>query len=113
MPQWVEHMRQRFTSLDMDAWRALAQRLGLDDHLEKSIYMLSTGSMRKLYLCTVLCAGARLTLVDEPFAALDHASVATVLDELRTWESQTDRACVVADYVPPPGVQLAQRLVMA
>lgn len=112
VPQFLEAMQARFAQLDRDHWFAMAHSLGLSDHLEKSVYMLSTGSKRKLFLVTALCAGAALTLLDEPFAALDLASVRKVQEVLQTWCGATHRACVVADYQPPANVALAHTILL-
>ena len=53
----------------------LARGFALDPHIEKPMYMLSAGSKRKVWLCAAFAAGTPLTLIDEPFAALDMASI--------------------------------------
>ena len=88
----------------------LMQALDLTLHLEKPLYMLSTGSKRKVWLAAALASGAALTLLDEPFAALDRSSIRSVLDLLREAASHRQRAWVVADYEAPPGVPLAQHI---
>lgn len=112
IPQFLAKMQERYTHLQVAEWTEMAHALGLADHLEKSIYMLSTGSKRKLFLATVLCAGAQLTLLDEPFAALDLTSVRKVSGYLQAWEASCDRACVIADYVPPANLVVAQSIVL-
>jgi ABC-type multidrug transport system ATPase subunit len=110
--QFRVHMQERHPLFDAGAWKEMAYALGLGDHLQKSIYMLSTGSKRKLFLAAALCAGAPLTLLDEPFAALDLSSVRKVQVYLRAWSDSSDRACVVADYLPPTDVALVQSIVL-
>ena len=88
----------------------LAFHLGLEDHLAKSLYMLSTGSKRKVWLAAAFAAGTALTLLDEPFAALDHRSIHFVLELLQEGTQHPDRSWVVADYSPPEGVALASVL---
>lgn len=80
--------------------------LALETHLPKSLYMLSTGTRRKVFLAGAFASGAAVTLLDEPFAALDKASVGTVLELLQEAARHPNRAWVVADYVAPPGVAL-------
>ena len=53
----------------------LIQAFELTPHLEKPLYMLSTGSKRKVWLAAAFASGAAVTLLDQPFAALDKASV--------------------------------------
>ena len=78
--------------------------LGLEPHLHKFIYMLSAGTKRKLWLASVLAASTPITLLDEPFAALDKASIAWVKDLLLEVSDHPTRLWVVADYEVPPGI---------
>ena len=89
-----------------------ADALGMADHLEKPLYMLSTGTKRKVWLCAAVASGAALTLLDEPFAALDSRSIATVLEVLTEAATTPHRAWVIADYLPPRGVPLTQTIVL-
>ena len=103
------------TAVRYPGWNAalladLSEALDLTPHLEKPLYMLSTGSKRKVWLAAALASGATLTLLDEPFAALDKRSIRCVLDLLRDAASQPHRAWVVADYEAPAGVPLAQHI---
>lgn len=81
--------------------------LGLGGHLHKPFFMLSTGSRRKVFLAAALASGAALTLLDEPFAALDAPSIRCVLGALRQAAADTARMCVIADYAAPDGVPLS------
>jgi len=103
------------TAARYPAWNAallvdLTAALDLTPHLHKPLYMLSTGSKRKVWLSAALASGAALTLLDEPFAALDKTSIRCVLDLLREAASHPQRAWVVADYEAPVGVPLAQQI---
>ena len=70
--------------------------------------MLSTGSKRKVFLAAALASGAQVTLLDDPFAALDTASIRFLLGWLNAAASATDRAWVIAGHVAPDGLPLAQ-----
>lgn len=85
----------------------LMEGLSLSDHQHKPMYMLSTGSRRKVWLAAAVACGAPLTLVDEPFAALDKRSIAFVCELLRAEGRRRDRVWVLADYEAPEGVPLA------
>lgn len=56
-------------------WQALVEGFSLVPHLEKSMFMLSTGSRRKVWLAAALASGRPLVLLEEPTAALDAGSV--------------------------------------
>ena len=94
---------------DLDtAWLAeLSENLGLVPHLHKPMFMLSTGSRRKVLLAAGLASGAPVTLLDEPFAALDTPSIRCVTAALVRAAAQPQRLCVIADYQAPPGVPLS------
>ena len=108
--EFLAHTAQRYPAWNAALLADLTVALDLTPHLEKSLYMLSTGSKRKVWLAAALASGAALTLLDEPFAALDRSSIRSVLDLLREAASQPQRAWVVADYEAPPGVPLAQHI---
>jgi ABC-type multidrug transport system ATPase subunit len=76
----------------------LTSGLSLTEHLDKPIYMLSTGSKRKVWLVAAFASGADLTMLDEPFAALDKSSIAFVMQQLRDLAQRAGRACLVAHY---------------
>lgn len=92
---------------DALAWRAHVMGFGLEPHLHKPIYQLSTGSRRKLWWATAFASGCPLILLDEPTAALDAPSIAYLKDCLRGLASKADRAVVVASFSPLDDVVLA------
>jgi ABC-type multidrug transport system ATPase subunit len=104
------HWADRYSLFNARLATELAVHLGLEDHLAKPLYMLSTGSKRKLWQAAAFASGAVVTLLDEPFAALDHRSVQRVLDLLLEATHNNQRSFVVADYTPPPTVPLASVL---
>jgi ABC-type multidrug transport system ATPase subunit len=108
--QFFETTAARYPDWDAALLADLAEGLGLAAHLEKPLYMLSTGSKRKVWLAAALASGARLTLLDEPFAALDKASIRCVLALLQEAAAHPRRAWVVADYEAPLDVPLAQTI---
>ena len=81
--------------------------LSLAPHLDKALYMMSSGTRRKVLIAAALAASAPLTLLDQPFMALDRPSIAYLLDLLAEAARHSSRAWVVADYEAPPGVALS------
>lgn len=55
--------------------QALIEGFALTPHLDKQMFMLSTGSRRKVWLAAALVSGRALILLDEPAGALDAASI--------------------------------------
>ena len=106
-PQYFESLKPSYASFDGTALGELTTSLGLLPFLEKPLYMLSTGSRRKVWLAAAFASGATVTLLDEPFGALDSTSVGVVLKLLRGVANHTSRAWVLAHYEAPAGVSLA------
>lgn len=106
-PQYFETVRSRYAGFDADLIAALVDGLGLETHMGKKLFMLSTGSKRKVWLTAAFASGAAVLLLDEPFAALDAPSIAFVKEQLVKISVQADRAAVIADYAAPSGVPLA------
>jgi ABC-type multidrug transport system ATPase subunit len=86
--------------------------LGLQEQMHKQLFMLSTGSKRKVFLAAAFASSAAVTLLDEPFAALDAASIGFILSWLRSAANDDSKACerawIMADYLAPEGLRLAQ-----
>ncbi len=90
-----------------DLLEELIDAFSLAPHLHKPLYMLSTGSQRKVWLSLSFAAQAPVTLLDQPFAALDGPSVRCVRELLEDAADHTTRAWVVADHEAQPGLRLA------
>lgn len=102
-----DRVAQQHPALDRALLDDLVRELDLTPHLAKRLDMLSTGSRRKVWLAAAFASGAALTLLDQPFAALDKASIGLVTELLQEAATHPSRAWVVADYVRPAGVPLA------
>lgn len=89
-------------------WSALVDGFALTPHLDKPLYMLSTGSKRKVLLAAALASGRALVLLDEPTGGLDAASVRCLWQALARLAQHADRAIVIAsaeriDQIPLAG----------
>ncbi len=84
--------------------------LSLGEHLHKGFYMLSAGGRRKVGLAAAMALQPPLTLLDQPFAALDLASIRYLSDWLREQSQATDRLVLLADYEAPADLAIAQRI---
>jgi len=87
-PRWNDELRQE-----------LVDALNLQQHLGKKLYMLSTGSRRKVALVGLLASGTTVTCLDQPYVALDFASIKVLREFLGDMAEHTTRSWVVADYV--------------
>lgn len=105
---YFETQRRAFAHFDDAMLADAVAGFDLAPHLHKQLFMLSTGSKRKVWLAAALASNAVVTLLDEPFAALDAASIHYLLARLGSTASNTGHAWVLADYVAPEGLALAQ-----
>jgi ABC-type multidrug transport system ATPase subunit len=97
----------RHPGFDPQALLALVAGWSLAPHLDKRLYMLSTGSRRKVWLAAAFASNATVTLLDDPFAALDAASIAFLMTRLEQAASDPARALILAHYEVPGKVALA------
>lgn len=109
---WYETLPSRHPGFDSGIALELADGFSLAPHLDKPMHMLSAGSKRKVWLSAAFAAGTALTLIDEPFAALDMASIRFLRSLLQEASEHPDRAWVLADHAPPEGVALKTQLVL-
>jgi ABC-type multidrug transport system ATPase subunit len=99
--------RKVHPGLDEAAWQRHLAGFDLAPHLAKPLYALSTGSRRKAGLAVALAAGAALTLLDEPTAGLDLASVAYLAEALAQAAQSPRRALLLAGGQGLDALQLA------
>ena len=97
-----------YPSFDASLALELSGTLSLTSHLHKPLYMLSTGSKRKVWLAAAFASGAALTLLDAPFSGLDLASVRQVMALLEGAAAHPSRAWVLADHQAPGDLLLGQ-----
>lgn len=105
---YLASVQARYPQWDEPRLAALVEGLALAEHLHKPIYMLSTGSRRKLCLAAGLAARVPLLLLDNPFAALDAPSIRVIRHALDEAAQDPMRSVVIADYEAPAGLALAQ-----
>ena len=104
---YLESLSHHYPRFNTDALADLVAGFALEPHLNKPMYMLSAGSKRKVWLSAAFAAGTPLTLIDQPFAALDAPSMRFLIELLQEAASHPSRAWVIADYEAPAGIALA------
>lgn len=107
---YFELIRSQRPRFDDAALPEVIEGLGLKDHLHKQLFMLSTGSKRKVFLAAAFASGTAVTLLDEPFAALDAPSIGFILNWLKRSVSDDHRIWVMADYRAPNQIPLVQTI---
>lgn len=100
-------LRAQWPAFDAARFDTLVDGLGLRPHLAKQGFMLSTGSWRKLWMAVALAAGAPVTLIDDPFGALDRSSIEFLRAQFLAAAQVADRALVFTAWETPPGLPLA------
>ncbi|MES2251484.1 MAG: ATP-binding cassette domain-containing protein [Pseudomonadota bacterium] len=81
---------------DKAEWQRLVDAFSLAPHLEKQMFMLSTGSRRKVGLAAALASGRPVVLLDDPVGALDARSIHGLWQAIERRMAQPGRAVVVA-----------------
>jgi ABC-type multidrug transport system ATPase subunit len=105
---YLETIKGKFSAFDAQVLDRLIEGLSLSEHIDKALYMLSTGSKRKVWIAAAITSGAELILIDDPFAALDKPSIRFISQLLQDASKETTRAWVISGYEAPEGVHLAQ-----
>ncbi len=103
---YLQLVQRAYPGFDEAVLANVIDGLTLGPQLHKNLFMLSTGSKRKVWIAAAVASGALLTLLDGPFVSLDQASINFVLQVLAEATQQPTRIWVVADYVPPGDVPL-------
>lgn len=92
---------------DKAEWQRLVEAFSLVPHLEKQMFMLSTGSRRKVGLAAALASGRPVVLLDDPVGALDARSIHGLWQAIERRVAQPGRAVVVASSERVTEVPLA------
>ena len=86
MPVRRKHRQRALEALD---------RVGIADLAQRQISQLSGGQQQRTFLARALVQDADLYLMDEPFAAVDAATEAAIIDILRTLRERGKTAIVI------------------
>jgi ABC-type sulfate/molybdate transport systems ATPase subunit len=108
-----DSLRARCPRWNASLQEELVEALRLAPHRGKKLFMLSTGSRRKVALVGLLAAGATVTCLDQPFAALDAASAAVIRAFLADMADHAMRTWVVADHVADARLPWRREIVLA
>lgn len=112
-PQQIwQVLQKRSPQWDAALHQHLVEALLLGPHQSKKLYMLSTGSRRKVALAGLLACGALVTCLDQPYAALDGASIRAINGVLQDGADHPTRTWVVADYEAHPQLPWRQVVVL-
>lgn len=107
---YLDSLSRHYPRFDAETMDEVVDGFGLRPHLGKPMYMLSTGSRRKVWLTAAFSAGTPVTLIDQPFAALDAPSSRFLSELLQDASTQPHRAWLLADHEAPERVTLTSTL---
>lgn len=105
-------LRRADVPFDAARWQALVDGFSLGPHLAKKMFMLSTGSKRKVWLAAALASRRPLTLLDEPTGGLDAGSTRCLWRTLAEVAQEGSRAVIVASGERIDGVPLAATITL-
>jgi ABC-type sulfate/molybdate transport systems ATPase subunit len=89
---------------------AWLERLGVAHLADRRARSLSGGEAQRISLARALVLEPRLLVLDEPFAPLDAASRAALLDELRTVLADANTTTLLVTHDPGEAAALASHL---
>ena len=72
----------------LEATRAALHRVGLDDFGDRPIQALSAGQFQRVLFARAIVQDASLILLDEPFTAVDTATIRLLLSVIEDWHRQ-------------------------
>jgi ABC-type multidrug transport system ATPase subunit len=103
---YLDSLSHHYPRFSTDVMADLVNGFSLSPHLAKPMYMLSAGTRRKVWLAAAFAAGTPLTLIDQPFAALDAPSIRFLHELLQDAADHPSRAWLLADHEAPDGLIL-------
>ncbi|MFZ9407021.1 MAG: ABC transporter ATP-binding protein [Burkholderiaceae bacterium] len=99
---WLKAQALRQPGWDPVLEQEALEGFRLHEHLDKRLFMLSSGTTRKLMLAATLASQAECILLSLPFGALDGRSRSYLAGLLaRRAKDARGRCCVLADYEWP------------
>ncbi len=95
---------------DPDRGRMLAERLGLDGHLDKYPEQLSGGQQQRVAIARTLAAAPRLVLADEPTGNLDEDTADRVFALMCELVAETGAGLVLVTHSQRLAARMGRRL---
>ena len=88
---WFKPIRKAHKAAAMES----LERMGLSEYANRQIAQLSGGQQQRVFLARALVQNADLYFMDEPFAGVDAATEAAIIEVLRELRSQGKTVIVV------------------
>ncbi len=100
-----------YPNADMQLANQLAQQMQFTPYCDTPMRALSSGNQRKAGLIAALSANCAVTLLDEPYNALDAAAQAVLTSHLTQQVVQPNRAWVMTSHTLSPALDVLARVV--
>jgi len=98
---------------DADWAAALAERMGLKDHLRKYPEQLSGGQQQRVAIARTLAPKPKLVLADEPTGNLDEATAEAVLDLMLELTQSTGAGLLMVTHSERLAARMSRRVHLA
>jgi zinc/manganese transport system ATP-binding protein len=96
-----------FSELDRNKIHTALASVGMEDCLDRPIHCLSGGQFQRVLFARISLQNAKIILLDEPFAAIDAATMDILTGVLREWQADGKTILtvlhdldIVRDYFP-------------
>jgi len=97
LKDYIPVMKAMYSKFDEDAFVKECERFQIP--IDKKIKEFSTGMKRKALLIAALSHDAKLLILDEPTSGLDVVARDELLDVLREYMEQEDRAILISSHI--------------
>lgn len=106
-----------YSDSDLQKINAALESVGMADCLDRPIHCLSGGQFQRILFARIALQDAQIILLDEPFAAIDAATMDILVGVLKQWQAQGKTIItvlhdfdIVRDFFPTT-VVLARRVI--
>jgi len=79
---------------------------GLAEYLDEPVYSLSSGMAKKLWYVLATASDRLVTILDEPFNAIDAETIELMVQEINRWSE--DRLVLLVSHLPPHGLRIGR-----
>lgn len=106
------NIRHELTEENIAYTKALLEKYGLKDFLEKYPNQLSGGMRQRVALIRTLATRPNILLLDEPFSALDYVSRLTVSEDVANIIKNEKKTVVMITHDIAEALSLADRIIV-
>jgi NitT/TauT family transport system ATP-binding protein len=94
----VKLSKEPVTEKHVEKMEKLAERLGVEEHLDKNTEEVSGGQMQRILLIRALITDPEILLLDEPFNSLDLKTRKNIYKEIIDISKQNNQTLLIASH---------------